>query len=38
MAVVEAEIGNAEITVEDFADRLGMSRVQMYRKIKALTN
>ncbi len=38
MAVVEAEIGNAEITVEDFADRLGLSRVQMYRKIKALTN
>ena len=38
MAVVEAEIGNAEITVEDFADRLGMSRVQMYRKIKAITN
>lgn len=36
--VAEAELGNAELTVEDLADKLGISRVQMYRKTKALTN
>lgn len=36
--VVEANMSNSELTVEDIADKLGLSRVQMYRKIKALTN
>lgn len=36
--IVEKEIGNSELSVETIADRLGISRVQMYRKIKALTN
>lgn len=38
IAVVEAQMANSELTAEDMADALGMSRVQMYRKIKALTN
>jgi len=38
MSVVEAKMANSELTAEDMADALGMSRVQMYRKIKALTN
>lgn len=36
--VVEENISNPDLTVEDMAERLGLSRVQMYRKIKALTN
>ena len=35
---VEQNLGNSEISVEDLASMLGLSRVQMYRKIKALTN
>lgn len=38
MAIVEREMGNSELSVEGVADELGISRVQMYRKIKALTN
>lgn len=38
VAAVEENMSNPDITVEDLADRLGLSRVQMYRKIKALTN
>lgn len=36
--IVGKELGNADLTVEDLASRCGMSRVQFYRKIKALTN
>lgn len=35
---LESQMSNSELTVEDLADKLGLSRVQMYRKIKALTN
>ena len=35
---VEKNLSKSEITVEDLAAMLGLSRVQMYRKIKALTN
>lgn len=38
MEIVDAELGNPEITVEEVGARLGLSRVQFYRKIKALTN
>ena len=38
IAIVEQEIGNPDITVEEIGARLGLSRVQFYRKIKALTN
>lgn len=37
-AIILKEIGNSEISVEEIASRLGMSRVQMYRKIKGITN
>lgn len=36
--IVGKELGNADLTVEELASRCGMSRVQFYRKIKALTN
>lgn len=36
--VVEAELGNNDLTVEDLGAKTGLSRVQLYRKIKALTN
>lgn len=35
--VVEREIANTSLTVEAIAATLGLSRVQMYRKIKAVT-
>lgn len=35
---VEADISNPDLSVEVVASRLGMSRVQLYRKIKASTN
>ncbi|MDE6692982.1 MAG: response regulator, partial [Muribaculaceae bacterium] len=38
ISIVEREMGNSELSVEGIADELGISRVQMYRKIKALTN
>jgi signal transduction histidine kinase/DNA-binding response OmpR family regulator len=38
LEVVQAEMSNSDITVEDIGARLGLSRVQFYRKIKALTN
>lgn len=37
-ALVEREIANSELSVEWIADSLGLSRVQLYRKIKAVTN
>lgn len=36
--VVEEELSNSDLTVEDLGARIGLSRVQLYRKIKALTN
>jgi signal transduction histidine kinase/DNA-binding response OmpR family regulator len=36
VALVEKNIGNAEFNVNDIARELGMSRVQIYRKVKAL--
>lgn len=36
--IVESEISNSELGVEEIGARLGLSRVQFYRKIKALTN
>jgi signal transduction histidine kinase/DNA-binding response OmpR family regulator len=36
MALVERNIGNAEFNVNDIGRELGMSRVQVYRKVKAL--
>lgn len=38
LEIVDAELGNADISVEEIGSRLGLSRVQFYRKIKALTN
>lgn len=38
MEVFTKEIGNAELTVDVIAAKLGLERTQFYRKIKALTN
>lgn len=38
VAVINKEMGNAELSIEEIASQLGMSRVQFYRKLKALTN
>jgi len=36
--LVEAEWDNAELSIEDICKRLAMSRMQLHRKIKALTD
>lgn len=36
--LVERELANSELSVEDLASEMGLSRVQFYRKIKSLTN
>ncbi len=36
--ILEENISNPDLGVEEIADQMGMSRVQVYRKIKALTN
>lgn len=36
--LVESNLGNSDLSVESIAEDLGLSRVQLYRKIKALTN
>ena len=36
--LIEREIANAELSVEELASEMGLSRVQFYRKIKSLTN
>lgn len=36
--LVDKEIGNSELSIEELGAQLGLSRVQFYRKIKALTN
>jgi DNA-binding response OmpR family regulator len=38
LQIVEKELSNPELSVEELGSRLGMSRVQFYRKIKAITN
>jgi signal transduction histidine kinase/DNA-binding response OmpR family regulator len=38
LAVVEKELANAEFDVEQFAAALHLSRIQLYRKLKALTD
>ena len=35
--VVEERMGNSELSVEDIGSDMGLSRVQLYRKVKALT-
>ena len=38
LEIVQAEMGNAELSVDQLAARMGLGRSQFYRKIKALTN
>jgi AraC-like DNA-binding protein len=38
LQIVEKELSNPELSVEELGSRMGMSRVQFYRKIKAITN
>ncbi|WP_310394983.1 7TM diverse intracellular signaling domain-containing protein [Hymenobacter sp.] len=38
LAVVERELANADFDVEQFAAALHLSRIQLYRKLKALTD
>ncbi len=35
---VESEMSNSDLSVEDIAGEMGLSRVQFYRKLKAITN
>lgn len=35
--VIEASMEDSELSVEEIGERMGMSRVQLYRKVKALT-
>lgn len=37
-SLVEEHIKDADLNVEDLGRRMGMSRVQLYRKLKSLTN
>lgn len=36
--IFKAEMGNAELGIEEIASKMGLERTQFYRKIKALTN
>ncbi len=36
--IIEENIPNSEVTVEELGEHLGLGRVQLYRKVKALTN
>ena len=38
LEVVEQHLSNSEFTVEAFQKEMGMSRMQLHRKLKALTN
>ena len=38
MEIIEKNIGNSEFEVRQFQDEMFMSRMQLFRKIKALTN
>lgn len=35
--LIEEQLSNSDLRVEDLGDKIGMSRVQLYRKAKALT-
>ena len=35
-AIIEANIGNENFTIDDICNTIGVSRVQLYRKVKAL--
>ncbi len=37
-ALIEQKMGDSELNVEDLGREMGFSRVQLYRKIKSLTN
>lgn len=37
-ALVEEKMGDAELNVEDLGKDMGLSRVQLYRRLKSLTN
>ena len=36
--LIEENLADSEVSVEDLGSKMGLSRVQLYRKIKALTN
>ena len=36
--LIEANLIDSELSVEELGSKMGLSRVQLYRKIKALTN
>lgn len=36
--LVEKDLSNSDLSVEELGEQMGMSRVQLYRKIKSLTN
>lgn len=36
--LIEENMSDSELSVEELGSKMGMSRVQLYRKIKALTN
>ena len=36
--LIEENLSDSELSVEDLGSKMGLSRVQLYRKIKALTN
>lgn len=36
--LIEENLADSEVSVEDLGGKMGLSRVQLYRKIKALTN
>jgi transcriptional regulator GlxA family with amidase domain len=36
--LIETRLSDANVSVEELAEAMGLSRVQFYRKIKALTN
>lgn len=37
-AIIEKNLNDSEFSVEQLGDEIGMSRAQLYRKVKALTN
>lgn len=36
--LIEANLTDSELSVEELGSKMGLSRVQLYRKIKSLTN
>ena len=38
MDVINGNLSNSDLGVDDIADRVGISRVHLYRKMKELTN